>query len=128
MSPADRDRVAQAIAAAERGTTGRIAVRVIKHATRDAFEHAKKEFERRGMHRHQHGNAALILVSPNARKFAVIGDAALHERVGDAFWQRIVDEMRDRFANGTIADGVVAGIERIGEAFRAHFTHGEVGS
>jgi len=124
MTKAERARVAQALADAERGTTGRIAVRVIGHDTHDAFEHAKREFERQGMHRHEHGNAALILVAPKSRKFAVIGDAALHERVGDAFWQRTVDEMRDRFAQGAVADGIVAGIERIGEAFHAHFTHG----
>ena len=124
MTAAERSRVADAIAEAERGTTGVVAVRVIRHETRDAFEHAKREFERAGMHRHQHANAALILVAPKARRFAVIGDAALHERVGDEFWQRIVDEMRGQLAAGAIADAVVTGVRRLGEAFHTHFPSG----
>lgn len=127
MTRQERERVARAIDAAERGTTGRIAVRVIPNTSVDAFERAKHEFGRIGLHNHEHANAALVLVAPKARQFAVLGDRQLHDRVGDAFWQQIVDESRPFFARNAIADGVVHAIDRLGEMLRQHFSENEAG-
>jgi uncharacterized membrane protein len=121
VTRADRATVAQAISAAEDGTTGRIAVRVIPDKTVDVFERAKHEFARTGLHRHDRANAALVLVAPKARRFAVIGDRALHARVGDAFWRDVVEESRPYFARGAIAEGVVHAVGRVGEVLHAHF-------
>jgi uncharacterized membrane protein len=121
MTREERATIARALATAEDGTTGRIAVRVIPDRTVDAFERAKREFARTGLHRHGHANAALILVAPNARRFAVIGDRALHERVGDAFWREIVDTSRPYFARDAVTEGIVHAIHRLGDALHAHF-------
>jgi uncharacterized membrane protein len=121
VTRAERTRVAHAIAAAEDGTTGKIAVRVIPDKTVDAFERAKHEFARTGLHRHDAENAALVLIAPQARQFAVIGDRALHERVGDAFWSHVVEQVRPYFARGDLADGAVVAVGRVGEALHAHF-------
>jgi uncharacterized membrane protein len=124
VTPQDRRRIAAAIARAEDGTSGRIAVRLIPDGTVDAFERAKTEFERIGMFRHESRNAALILVAPKARRYAVLGDRAIHQRVGDAFWNDLVDELRPLFARDDVASAIVRGVERIGSAFREHFRDG----
>ncbi len=121
MTRDERAAIADALAAAEEGTTGRIAVRVIPDRTVDAYERAKREFERVGLRRHPEGNAALILVAPQARRFAVIGDRALHERVGDEFWREIVEQSRPYFARGAVREGIIHAVGRLGEAFRTHF-------
>ena len=121
MTNKERDAIAAAIAAAEDGTTGRIAVREIPDPTVDAFQRARREFEQSGLQGQPGANAALILVAPKARQFAVLGDRALHERVGDDFWNGIVAESRTYFQRGAIADGVIAAVARIGEALRTHF-------
>jgi len=121
MNAADRTDISQAIARAENGTTGRIAVRVIPDKAVDAFDRAVHEFARTGLHRHDAGNAALILVAPSARQFAVIGDRALHQRVGDEFWNAVVAESQPYFARGDTRDGVLHAVGRIGEALHAHF-------
>jgi uncharacterized membrane protein len=120
--------VAAAIAAAEEGTSGRIAVRVIPDRSVDALERAKREFERTGLHRHDSGNAALILVAPKARQFAVVGDRALHARVGDAFWRSVVEESRPYFTRGALTEGIVHSVGRVGEALHAHFAAPSVGA
>jgi uncharacterized membrane protein len=122
VTRAERAGIARAIATAESGTTGRIAVRVIPDAGVDAFERAKEEFGRVGLHRHEPGNAALILVAPKARRFAVIGDRALHERVGDAFWTDVVKGSRPFFAAGKISAGILYAVARLGQALHDHFT------
>lgn len=125
MTSQERRRIAAAIAQAETGTDGRIAVRLIPDAAVDAFERAKTEFERIGMSRHERRNAALILVAPRARRYAVVGDCALHERVGDAFWNDVVAEVQPIFARDDVTGAIVRVVERIGSALRKHFASGE---
>jgi uncharacterized membrane protein len=110
----ERASVAHAIAEAEQGTTGRIVVRVIPDAAVDAFERA-------GLHRHHGANGVLVLVAPKARRFAIVGDRALHERVGDAFWAAVVAESQRFFTRGAIVEGVTHAVGRVGEALREHF-------
>ena len=127
MTRDERARITRALADAEDGTTGRIAVRVIPDRAVDAFERARREFVRHKLHRHRPANAALILVAPKARRFAVIGDRALHRRVGDAFWQSVVEESRPYFARGEVSEGIVHAIRRLGEALHGHFPEAEQG-
>lgn len=114
-------RIERAIVAAEAGTTGHIVVRVIPDREVDAFTRARSEFERAGLHNMRERDVALILVAPVAKKYAVLGDRDLHARVGDAFWQRLVDEMRPYFTHGKSADAIVYAVERIGRELRTHF-------
>jgi uncharacterized membrane protein len=122
VTKADRKRIEEALQRAESGTSSRIAVRIVRDATVDAFEQAKAEFLGRGMHTHPAANAALILVAPKARRFAVIGDRELHERVGQAFWDQIVAEMTQAFKTSTPVAAVLLGIDRLGEALHEHFS------
>jgi len=121
VTKAQQATISAAIAAAEDGTTGRIAVREIPDRSVDAFERAKREFGRVGLQRHEHANAALILVAPKARQFAIIGDRALHERVGDAFWNDLVKECQPFFARDDTEAGILYAVARLGEVLHAHF-------
>ncbi|MBV8197069.1 MAG: TPM domain-containing protein [Candidatus Eremiobacteraeota bacterium] len=121
MTRHERARISRALAEAENGTSGRIAVRIIPDRKVDEMERARREFGRIGLHRHDRANAALILVAPKARRFAVIGDRALHERVGDAFWKDVVRESQPFFARGAIVEGIIFAIGRIGDALHGHF-------
>ena len=96
-------------------------MRIIPDGTVDALSRARREFDAIGFNQHDSGNAALILVAPRARQFAVIGDRALHERVGDAFWAELVDETQPYFARGEIAGGVAQAVARLGAALKSYF-------
>jgi uncharacterized membrane protein len=121
VTKAQQATIAAAIAAAEDGTTGRIAVREIPDRSVDAFDRAKREFGRIGLQRHEHANAALILVAPKARRFAIVGDRALHERVGDAFWDDVVEKSTPFFARGETEAGILYAVARLGDVLHAHF-------
>jgi uncharacterized membrane protein len=122
VTKAQQAAISAAIAAAEDGTTGRIVVREIPDRSVDAFERAKREFGRIGLQRHEHANAALILVAPNARRFAIVGDRALHERVGNAFWNDVVEKSTPYFARGETEAGILYAVARLGEVLHAHFS------
>lgn len=114
-------RIERAVRDAEKRTTGHIAVRIVPEADVDAFARAREEFERAGLHRASLRNAALVLVAPKARTYAVLGDRALHERVGDAFWRDIIAEMRPHFQRNRIDDAILHAVKRIGAELEKHF-------
>jgi len=121
VTKADRKRIDEALRRAEAGTTSRIIVRIVSDASLDAMERAKAEFLAGAMHTHPAANAALILVAPKARAFAVLGDRALHERVGQHFWNETIEQMTAAFKTRTITDAIVLGIDRLGDALHEHF-------
>jgi uncharacterized membrane protein len=116
----DHKRVAAAIAAAEKATSGEIRVVVTRHRTSDPVAAARRHFSRLGLG-HTHRNTVLILVSPRSRNFAVIGDRGVHERCGDSFWTELTGAMVGYFKRGEFTEGVVHGVERAGALLAAHF-------
>ena len=121
MTAFDGDRIRDAIRAAEEGTSGRIAVRVVHTQVENAFERARDDFHNARLHEHPDSNAVLFLVAPKSRRFAVYGGDAIHARLGDAFWQRLIAEMTPHFAQGHPTEALAVGISRVGESLREQF-------
>jgi uncharacterized membrane protein len=117
----DHDRVVAAIRAAELGTSGEIRVMIARHKSDDPVASAQAYFNKTGMADSPHRNGILIFVAPRSRRFAVIGDTAVHEKCGDSFWASLTDAMSDHFRRGQFTDGIVHGIERAGEVLAKTF-------
>jgi uncharacterized membrane protein len=117
----DHDRVLSAIRAAEAGTSGEIRVAIARHKVEDPVAAAQAYFNKMGMANSPHRNGILIFVSPRSRKFAVIGDSAVHEKCGDAFWASLAQAMGSHFRSGDFTAGLVHGIERAGKLLAETF-------
>jgi len=117
----DHDRVVAAIGAAERKTSGEIRVLLARHKAPDPVAAAQEHFERLGMTKTQHRNGVLIFLAPRSRTFAVIGDTAVHEKCGDAFWVELATAMTAHFKRGDFTAGLVHGIEHAGALLAEHF-------
>jgi len=118
-------RVLEAIRKAEAGTSGEIRVLVERHKAEDPVAAAQAYFNRLGMANSRHRNGVLIFVAPKSRRFAVIGDSAVHEKCGDAFWEGLAKAMGEHFKRGEFTAGVVHGIERAGELLARTFPRSE---
>lgn len=125
VKPAERQRLEAAIAAAERLTAGEIRVHVQARCSEDPCVDAARVFERLGMTRTAARNGVLIFLASETRRFAVIGDTAIHERVGEAFWSVTVSAMTPLFASGDLVGALEAGIRATGEALGRHFPRQE---
>jgi len=122
LSKIEHDRIVNAIRDAEAKTSGEIRVFVQRGKLDiDPLPVAQKEFHRLGMDKTRERNAVLIFVAPRARKFAVIGDQAIHKKCGEAFWQSLVDEMREHFRGEKLTEALIHGIREIGAVLAAHF-------
>ena len=120
-SDIDHPRIVAAIGAAERRTSGEIRVVVSRGKTTEPIVAAQEQFERLGMTRTAARNGVLIFLAPRSRTFAVIGDTAVHEKCGAAFWTDLAAAMTGYFKRGEFTEGIVHGIERAGALLAAHF-------
>src|SRR5215475_14811863 len=123
MESVDTNRIEAAIHAAEQRTSGEVRVSVSRLFWGDVEKAAQKAFERMGMTQTKQRNAVLFFVVPSRRKFAVLGDAGIHEKVGQEFWHRIVDAVSERFRAGDFTAGLVKGIELVGEQLATYFPY-----
>ena len=121
MSEADLDRVARAVAEAEARTSAEIRVHLDARCPGDPMAQAVKVFERLGMHRTAGRHGVLIYVAVGDRRLAVIGDAWIHGRVGEEYWQRLVDAITSHFREQRLRDGFVHAVRELGELLCRHF-------
>ncbi len=117
----DSERIVAAIAAAEKRTSGEIRVHVTRRVPKDLEERALRRFHLLGMTKTAEKNGVLIYIAPRARKFRILGDAAVHEKCGEAFWKEVAAAMEAHFRKGDLTAGAVAGVERVGEVLARHF-------
>ena len=115
------DTLVTAICDAEKKTSGQIRVLISHKSVADPVVAAQREFARLGMAKSPERNGVLIFVTPRTRKFAVIGDAGVHAKCGDVFWQELAQAMTDYFRRSEFAEGLAHGIRKAGELLAEHF-------
>ena len=119
----DQVRIQRAIEAAEQRTSGEICVSVARLFWGSIEKAADKAFVRLGMTNTKDRNGVLFFVVPARRKFVVRGDRGIHERVGQSFWQDVADALSEKFRAGDFTEGLVKGIETVGEQLATHFPY-----
>lgn len=122
MARLDHARIVDAIAAAERKTSGEIRVFIQRgEVADDPLAFAEKKFIDLGMQKTEERNAVLILVAPRAQKFAVVGDEGIHKKCGTEFWEQLVATMRGHFQREAFTDALVEAIVTAGDLLAQHF-------
>ena len=117
----DQARIVDAIREAERVTSGEIRVSVAPFFWGNVERTAAKAFRRLGMERTADRNGVLIFLVPSRRRFAVLGDTGIHEKVGQAFWEDVSACLSAHFRRGAFTEGLVEGIRMVGDRLAAHF-------
>jgi len=119
----DREKIKTAIEAAEHRTSGEICVSVSRLFWGNIETAADKAFVRLGMTRTKERNGVLFFVVPSRRKFVVLGDRGIHERVGQEFWESVAAIISEKFREGDFTGGLLNGIEKVGEELATHFPY-----
>lgn len=114
-------RIADAITAAERHTTGEICVHVTPRCRGDVMKRAIKTFNRLHLYTTKRRNAVLIFVAYDDRKFAILGDTGINAVVPQGFWDGEVEELTHYLKVGRPVDGLCAIIARMGERLSQYF-------
>jgi len=114
-------RIAAAITAAERHTTGEICVHVTPRCRGNVMKRATKAFNRLHLYATKRRNAVLIFVAYQDRKFAILGDTGINELVTRGFWDSEVEELTRYLKAGRPVDGLCEIIAHMGERLSQYF-------
>jgi uncharacterized membrane protein len=118
----DVARVEAAIAAAERLSSGQVRVAISRfYFWGDVRRAAGATFARLHMGRTRHRNAVLVFVAPRLHRFAVVGDAGIHDRVTPTFWSDVARDLESTFKKGDLTTGIERVVATIGERLAEHF-------
>ena len=124
VSKLEHARIVAAIERAELKSSGEIRVHIERgNISGDPLALATKKFQETGMHKTRHRNAVLIFVAPRAQSFAIVGDEAVHQKCGDAYWRQITEAMRAHFLEERFTEALVEAIRDVGAVLAEHFPH-----
>lgn len=122
LAKLDQKRITDAIAAAERRTSGEIRVHVqpivVGGEIRDV---AERTFERLGMTKTALRNGVLLFIACEEQRFVILGDHGIDEKVPAGFWDDIAAKLTIRFRAGEFTDGIVEAIHSAGEELLHYF-------
>ena len=121
MQLIDTARIEEAIRQAELQTSGEICVSVSGFFWGDVRSAAEKAFARLNISKTARRNGVLFFVVPSRRKFVVLGDSGIHEKVGPQFWTEVVHGMAEHFRKDDFTVGIVRSIQHVSMLLVQHF-------
>lgn len=123
--PINTEQIEQSIAHLEQQTSAELRVVIERKNTSklDAIKRAEQLFVELNMHKTAARNGVLIYLSFKPHHLAVIGDQAIHEKVGQEFWQTVYDAMKQFCQQGQYTDAICTGIKQVEEQLAHHFPY-----
>ena len=112
-----------AILNAELDTSGEIRVHIENTCTGDALDRALAVFNKLEMDKTENRNGVLIYLAVKNRKFAIIGDKAIHEVVTENYWDSTKNMMLNHFRENQFTEGLVAAITETGKKLKKYFPY-----
>lgn len=124
FSKEEKARIIEAIQLAEQRTSGEVRV-FIESRCRfvNPLDRATEVFANLKMSETDLRNATLVYVAVKDKQAAVFGDAGIHEKVGQKYWEEEVNKMLLLFRRHHLAEGLVQCIKDIGEALHFYFPY-----
>ncbi|OQX80097.1 MAG: hypothetical protein B6D61_02475 [Bacteroidetes bacterium 4484_249] len=119
----EKEDITFAIKNAELDTSGEIRVHIENTCKGDAKDQAAFIFKKLKMHKTELRNGVLFYLAVKNRKFAILGDIGINQKVPENFWDDIRDTMLDHFRDNNFVDGLVEGIAMAGKQLKEHFPY-----
>jgi uncharacterized membrane protein len=123
FSETEQQQIVEAIKQAELNTSGEIRVHIEPTCEGDAYERAKTVFESLGMDATELKNGVLFYVAYESKKFAILGDSGIHEKVTQTFWDTEKEMLLAHFKEDKYAIGLCKAITDAGEKLKQHFPY-----
>lgn len=121
LSTLEHERIKKAIERAEQHTAADIIVYITHKEAPDALAAAKEIFTARKLDQAEADLSLLIFVSPPSHSFAVVGGKALHEKMGQGWWDEVAGILRTHFRTRYFSEGIETAIQFISRSLRGPF-------
>ena len=120
----EKQHIVDAVHQAEKQTSGEVRVFVeSKCSFMDALDRAAELFSKMQMQNTADRNAVLVYMAVKDRQLAIFGDEGIHKKVGDEYWNKLVQQMIAHFNKENFAEGIRQCVLEVGEALRNHFPY-----
>ena len=123
FSGKEKKQILAAIREAEKNTSGEIRVHLEYKSRGPVYGYGQKVFQRIGMTKTAQRNGVLIFLATKDKKFVVLGDVGINEKVSEGFWNDVVQIMQEHFKQNKFAEGISEAAVRIGEKLKVYFPH-----
>ncbi len=121
FNPQQQKSIQQSIANAELNTSGEIRVHIDDTCKGDVLDCAAKMFHQLKMNKTELRNGVLFYLAVADKKFAILGDKGINEKVPTNFWDNIKEVMFENFKQQKFTEGLCKGIEMAGEKLKTNF-------
>lgn len=116
----------EAITAAELLTSGELRIHLEKSTGRKGAQvRAKSLFGALKMHKTAEKNGVLFYLAVEDKKLAIWAGEGINAKVPIDFWREIVDLIISEFKQGHFSEGLIAGVEKAGNALGEFFPRQE---
>lgn len=124
FSESQQQKIIQEIKLAEARTSGEIKVHIEPHCNGgDPYKRAQEVFKFLLLHKTALHNGVLFYLAYEDKKFAVIGDKGINEKVGQTFWDSTKELMVQNFKKGDFELGFCSAIEEAGFQLKKYFPY-----
>jgi uncharacterized membrane protein len=122
FTASEQKNIVDALKEAEKNTSGEIKVHVeAKCEPGDAMVRAKQIFDYLSLHTTALRNGVLIYLAFEDRKYAILGDIGIHQKVGPDFWNSTYAILKAGFANNKFEDTLIHAVTEAGRVLQKHF-------
>jgi uncharacterized membrane protein len=123
FTSAQQEDIRKAIMQAEHETSGEIRVHIENTCKGNVLDRALVVFHKLGMEKTANRNGVLIYLAVKNKKFAIIGDSAIHAVVTDRHWDSVRDKLLLHFREDRFTEGLVEAIAETGDKLKKHFPY-----
>lgn len=119
-------RISNQIKKSEQNTSGEIRISIKENRSfwdfkKDIRKLAEREFKKLGMTNTKEKTGILLFLLLSERKFYILADEGINNKVSQNTWDIVRDEIQNEFREGKFANGIIKGIERVGNILSEHF-------
>lgn len=115
--------IIDAIAEAERRTSGEIRIHIERHCEGDPLDRACRIFHELGMDDTELQNGILIYVASIGHKAAIYAGKGIHQQVEDGFWNDVLNHLIEEFSHEQFETGIAEAVRQIGTKLKELFPY-----
>jgi uncharacterized membrane protein len=87
------------------------------------LNHARKAFDKLGMHRTSERNAVLVYVAMLDHQVAIYGDEGIHQTVGINYWSGLIEIITGHARKGDLVSGLCEAILELGRILKKYYPY-----
>jgi uncharacterized membrane protein len=124
FSGEEKDKIRDAIQAAEKHTSGEVRVYVEDYCEyEDPIQRAAEIFHGLKMDQTVQHNGVLLYLAIEHKKLAIYADAGIYAKVDHSFWNESLYYLKEHFRHENFTKGIVEAVEKIGNLLSSYFPY-----